>query len=187
MPQLLGIGYEVFMIALAFITYFMLDIKTRYYLIHVATLMLLTEIWGQNAGIATYNQGIFSLYLVGTPVVMPFSWFALIGLAIIASKGYLSYLRAFTAGIFLDLLLELPMVYNGAWSNNFGNIHIVEGYPVILPFLYGFYILWFKLLLKYLVPKLEERKIEPAGLLFAFIYIPSQLIISALLITLIPI
>ncbi|MCP8316599.1 MAG: hypothetical protein H3Z52_14590 [archaeon] len=187
MPQLLGIGYEALMVALALVAYRLLDAKTKYYLIHVATLMLIVEIWGQSTGLTTYDQGIFSLYLTGIPIVMPFSWFALIGFASFASKGYLNYLRAFIAGAFLDLLLELPMVYNKAWSNNFGDIHIIEGYPVILPFLYGFYILWFKLFLKYLAPKLEERKIESAGLLFAFVYIPSQLIISALLITLIPI
>ncbi|MEM2873634.1 MAG: hypothetical protein QXD82_05655 [Nitrososphaerales archaeon] len=187
MPQLLGIGYEVLMVVLALFAYLLLDTKTKYYLIHVATLMLIVEIWGLSTGLTTYDQEIFSLYLAGVPVVMPFSWFALIGFASFASKGYMNYLRAFIAGALLDLLLELPMVYSKAWSNNFGGTQIVQGYPLILPFLYGFYVLWFELLLKYLAPKLENRKVGPSGLLFAFIYIPTQLIISALFVSLITI
>ncbi len=185
MPQLIGICYEALMVILALFAYLLLDTKTKYYLIHVATLMLIVEIWGLSTGLTTYNPQFFSLYLAGVPVVMPFSWFALIGFASFASKGYMNYPRAFIAGALLDLLLELPLVYSKAWSNNFGGTQIVQGYPLILPFLYGFYVLWFELLLKYLTPKLENRKVGPNGLLFAFIYIPTQLIISALFVSLI--
>jgi len=184
---MLGISYEILMVILASFAYLLLDTKTRYYLIHVATLMLIVEIWGVSTNLTAYNQGIFSLYLAGVPIVMPFSWFALIGFASFASKGCMKYLRAFMAGALLDLLLELPMVYSKAWSNNFGGIQIIQGYPLILPFLYGFYVLWFELLLKHLTPKLENRKVESTGLFFAFIYILSQLIISALLVSLITI
>ena len=148
--------------------------------------MLFTEILGQNTGLVTYNPNTFSLYLAGTPVIMPFAWFALLGFTRLLSRGPLSSLRAFGGGILLDLLLELPFVNYGTWSNNFGRIHIVPGYPLILPFLYGFYASWFTLLLRHLVPRLEQRNIRSSELLFAFVYIPSLLGASSGLVAAIP-
>jgi hypothetical protein len=195
MPQLLGISYEIIILILALTVFFLIDAKIRYYLLHLSTLILLDEIFGSSLQLATYNQNMFSAYLAGVPLIMPFSWFVGFGLSLMLSKGRLSYLKAFIAGMFFDSVIELPMIYIGAWSNNFGNIHIINGYPLILPFFYGFYVLWFKVLLDYLVPKLESYEIKPlkpykirsAGLLFAFIYIPSQVIISTLLGILMPI
>lgn len=82
--------------------------------------------------------------------------------------------------------IELPVVYLNAWSNNFGRYHIIPGYPFILPFLYGFYVFRFVYLLDKLTPRMEEKKIAPVGLVFAFIYIPSQIVLSALIAVLIP-
>ncbi|MEM3438032.1 MAG: hypothetical protein QXP55_05865 [Nitrososphaerales archaeon] len=188
MPQLLGIFYEIIMLALAYALFFkILDERTRYYLLHLSTLILLSEIFGSSVGLATYNQDMFSLYLARVPLIMPFTWFVYFGLSLMLTKGRLIYLKAFIAGMFFDSVIELPMIYNGAWSNNFGNIQIIEGYPLILLILYGFNVLWFKTLFDYLVPRLESRKIRSAGLLFAFVYIPSHLILSTLLVILIPI
>ncbi|MCP8322114.1 MAG: hypothetical protein H3Z52_14445, partial [archaeon] len=138
MPQLIGIGYEVIILSLTIILFFLIDAKTRYYLLHLSPLILLDEIFGSSLQLATYDQNMFSAYLAGVPLIMPFSWFVGFGLSLMLSKGRLSYLRAFIAGMFFDSLIELPMIYNGAWSNNFGKIHIIEGYPLILPFFYGF-------------------------------------------------
>jgi hypothetical protein len=188
MPQLLGVFYEIIMLVLAYTLFFkILDGRTRYYLLHLSTLILLSEIFGSSVGLATYNQNMFSIYLAGVPLIMPFTWFVYFGLSLMLTKGSLTYLKAFIAGMFFDFVIEIPMVYNGAWSNNFGNIQIIEGYPLVLLILYGFNVLWFKVLLNYLAPRLELHKIRSAGLLFAFVYIPSHLILSTLLAILIPI
>ena len=191
----IGVLFEVVMLLLSTITFFLLEKKVRYFLVYVAALMLLPEIWGQNTGIASYDQSFFSpLYIAGTPLILPFAWFALIGLSITLSKNILvrltgsrfRYLTSFAAGALMSLLLELPMTYYSAWSNNFGNLHIVPGYPYILPFLYGLYVSWFVFLYDRLASRIEAQRTIFAGLIFTVIYIPTMLLISGLIVISIP-
>jgi hypothetical protein len=150
-------------------------------------MMLFAEIQGTSSGLATYNQEIFSLYIASTPLIMPFVWFVFVGLATVASQGRLVYLKVFVAAIFLDLLLELPMIYFGAWTNNFGHIKLIEGHPIILLIMYSFLAVWFNWMLRNLAPKLEARRIRNAGLLFALIFIMTYIVFGLSLIFLVPI
>ena len=86
----------------------------------------------------------------------------------------------------MSLLLELPMTYVSAWSNNFGNLHVVPGYPYILPFLYGIYVSWFVFLYDHLASRIKVNRTFFAGLIFTGIYIPTMLLISGIIVVSIP-
>ncbi len=190
----IGVVFAAVMLLLGAVALYLLEKQIRHVLACVAALMLLPEVWGQNTGIASYDQSIFSqFYIAGTPLILPVAWFTLIGLSITLSKhilmgvtgGRFKYLTAFVAGALMSLLLELPMTYYSAWSNNFGRLHIVPGYPYILPFIYGLYVSWFVFLHDHLASRIKAKR-TTRGLIFKAIYIPTMLLLSSIIVISIP-
>jgi uncharacterized membrane protein len=72
--------------------------------------MLLPEICGQNTGIASYDQSMFSpFYIASTPLILPVAWFTLIGLSVTLAKNVLSGLTGgryrYVAAIYISTML----------------------------------------------------------------------------------